>query len=205
MAKLIRLNAILQLVDSCKNLFDIGCDHGKFSKMVLDNKLAQEVIACDISVSSLSKAKTLLKSYDNVRFIACDGKQVVRTATDTVVISGLGGNEIVKIINGAQAKTLILQPQNHVMEVRRALNSFGYKIVSDKVIMDGGKFYDCIKAVPGLETLSELQYIWGAFCFSAQAELALRLDFEQEKTLGYAKTQANLLKLQNIKEVKKWQ
>ena len=57
-----RLIKISELV-SGKIVADVGCDHGKLAKSLLDNKKVDFIYVSDISAESLKKAEVLLANY----------------------------------------------------------------------------------------------------------------------------------------------
>lgn len=158
----IRLKILTSHITKCNNFADIGCDHGLVSKFVLDNKLANKVIATDISIKSLDKAVKLLNSEPNFIPICCDGFKGVDYDIDEAIISGMGGEEIVKILKEAKnlPNKLILSPQKNTYKVRKFLIQNSYKITSDYTILDD-KFYDIIVAIKGKDFYTENELIFG--------------------------------------------
>lgn len=145
-----RIKKIVSHIEKCRVFVDVGCDHGLVSKYVLDNNLADKVIATDISSKSLDKA---IKSIDNEhigRFFAicCDGFSKILEPIDQACIAGMGGIEICKILSNAKflPTRLILQPMKNAKEVRSFLTQKNYPIVCDYLFYDGDKFYDVIVA-----------------------------------------------------------
>ena len=110
-----RLLTIANLVDRDK-ICDVGCDHGKLSKYLLDQNIVKEVIISDISKPSLQKAVDLLQNAGyHFDAIVCDGllgyanKQV-----DQCIIAGMGGDEIIKIIKEKMINFNILNKINKI-------------------------------------------------------------------------------------------
>ena len=52
-----RLNWILEKVDKCETIMDVGTDHGYIPIYLIKNNIAKKVIASDINKSPLEKAK----------------------------------------------------------------------------------------------------------------------------------------------------
>lgn len=159
-----RLKILFGLVGTGKVFADIGCDHGKISKAVLDSGKFDRVIISDISAPSLKKAQTLLESYgDKVTAIVSDGFENFTELPDQAIIAGMGGEEIVKILKSAKTlpKSLILAPQKNNDKVRRTVIELGYKILRDFTFYSGGKFYDVIKAEVGKDRYTEDEYLFG--------------------------------------------
>ncbi|MBE5743381.1 MAG: SAM-dependent methyltransferase [Clostridiales bacterium] len=159
-----RLEILFDLVGSGKLFADIGCDHGKISKAVLDSGKFERVIISDISAQSLKKAQKLLESYgDKVTAIVSDGFDNYLEIPDEAMIAGMGGEEIVKILLNANSlpNSLVLAPQKNNDKVRRTLVLLGYKILTDFTFYERGKFYDVIRAEKGKDFYTEDEYSYG--------------------------------------------
>ena len=100
----------------------------------------------DISAGSLQKARTLLsREVEEGRCIpvVADGLDGVG-ACDLVLIAGMGGEEIVRILErGYLPARFVLQPMKNSEKVRRFLIGRGCVITRDYTFEDG-KFYDLI-------------------------------------------------------------
>ena len=198
-----RLAEIYNLLHKTKVFADIGCDHGKLCKMVSDGGKAERILAVDISLPCLNKAKALLG--DEAEYFFGDGLEPLKDIVpDVTVISGMGGNTILHILEGRVLPELILSPQNDVYRVRDTLTRNGYKIVEDKTIEDGGKFYDIIRLVRGNQSLTELQKTFGVFFDKGDEAFRKRLDRDKKSLLTYKQTEENVKKLQLIAEAEQW-
>ena len=159
-----RLDILFGLVGNGETFADIGCDHGYVAERVLKENKFEKVIISDISAKSLQKAIDLLSPFgDRVTAIVSDGFDKFEVLPDEVMIAGMGGEEIVKILSNAMSlpKRLVLAPQKNSDKVRRFLVLFGYKIEKDFTFKDRNKFYDAIVAVEGVDEYSELEYLHG--------------------------------------------
>ncbi len=118
---------------------------------------------CDISAPSLAKATRLAASYqlDNVSSHCQDG--IGDISCQCAIIAGMGGQEIMSILDNATHKPqqLLLQPMRNQYLVRQYLLSHGYEIIRDYIVYDG-KFYDIIVAEQGEATpLDNMQLVLG--------------------------------------------
>ncbi len=166
-----RLTAIAGLIEPCSLFADVGCDHGYMSLYVLENWKANRVLCIDISLKCLEKTIKLLKknqAEDQAIFYNCDGLKSIRQVPDEVLIAGMGGTEIINILEDysrvrdlSTIETLIIQPMRDEYAVRRFLNANGFKIVVDHVIKDK-KIYHLIKAKRGAQNLDEFHLMFGA-------------------------------------------
>ena len=206
-----RLSEILLHTKGSKTLVDVGCDHGYLGYEAIINGYVDYVIATDVSSMSLDKARRLFGEnglLDSVDFRCGDGLSVIKPGeADTVVIAGMGGLEIVKILTNAGYKypKLILSPQSDVDTVRRRLVLDGYRLLHDYIIQDG-KFYWIIVAEIGSDTLSEDEYIFGRDNLKGREEFILWLDSEINRFNAIIKSTDNEQVRTNFAcEIKKYQ
>ncbi len=147
-----RLEMILRHIsgDSCA---DIGTDH-----CYVPIKLAEKgvrVIATDIAAGPLKMAEKHTKKYGkNIELRIGNGLDPIKAGeTDTIVIAGMGGEMIEKIISEepdkAHAAHLVIQPMNGQYELRRFLAENNFRIVSEDIAVEGFKVYNLIEAVSG--------------------------------------------------------
>ncbi len=179
-----RLEVLFGLIGRGETFADIGCDHGKISKAVLDSGKFNKVIISDISAPSLKKAQKLLESYgDRVTAIVSDGFDNYHETPDEVIIAGMGGEEIVKILTNAKTlpNALVLAPQKNNDKVRRTVIDLGYKILKDFTFYSRGKFYDVLRAEKGVDNYSEIEYLFGRDNLKDKSQDFLKkLDFEKQ-------------------------
>ena len=143
-----RLKTIANVV-SGERIADVGCDHGKLACYLLENNIAKFAYVSDISQSSLDKAKKLLSTKKLPYKAICTNGLIGYhgECVDECIISGMGGSEIIKIISNSSIKvnSFILSPQHNIIEVKKYMIKNGYEITYDKIIKDGGKFYNIFK------------------------------------------------------------
>ena len=160
-----RLNLILSRIPKCKVFADIGCDHGYISKSMLDSGKCEKVVFSDVSEKCLEKARILLrKEVEDGLAIAVvgDGFKGVGKV-DCALIAGMGGEEIVKILDECEnlPEKLVLQPMKNCDKVRVALMRLGYAIIEDFVFFAEGKYYDLISCEKGVDELTEDEIEFG--------------------------------------------
>ena len=191
-----RLNKIFNAIPKTKTFADVGCDHGYIAKEMLDSGKCEVAIISDVSAKCLKKAETLLNDYvlENKAIpIVSDGfKQLPKV--DTALIAGMGGMEIISILEGAKSlpETLILQPMNNCQEVRTLLLHKGYKFILDEMFYSLGKFYDLIVAQKGQDNLTLLELEFGRDNLKNKGKDFLRFIEKQIKTLQSVLENGNL-------------
>lgn len=161
-----RMKEIKNLI-TYKRVADIGCDHGKILVLALYKNLIDYAIFSDISKPSAKKPEVFLKklALTNYDIRVGDGLSTIQKKDniEEVIISGMGGEEIINILsnNSLKFKSYILQPQNNEEKLKNFLINNGYKIVFDKIIYDGGKFYNIIKAKIGKGSITPKSVLFG--------------------------------------------
>ena len=96
-----RLDEITSHLSGEDLVADVGCDHGYISEKLLKSGGAKKVVMTDISAKCLLKAQTLLSaeiSQGKATAVVCDGLKGVDLPITAVVIAGMGGEEIIKIL-----------------------------------------------------------------------------------------------------------
>ena len=154
-----RLQKILNLlVDKVGVVADVGTDHGILAFKILTQNKAKKLIATDISAPSLSKAIELKSQYklgDEFDCVVGDGLKPLKNESqiDIVIIAGMGGNEIIKILNERpielKVKRYIFQPMQDAEILRKYLIEAGYNILLDETVEDRNKFYSTIVCESG--------------------------------------------------------
>lgn len=160
-----RLTEIFSKIDECTVFADVGCDHGYVAKEMLRRKKCKKAIISDVSAKCLNKAEELLrKEIDSgvAVSVVSDGFEKLPEC-DLALVAGMGGEEIVSILEKAPffPQKLVLQPMKNADKVRAALIKFGYKILIDYTFFSGGKYYDLIKAEKGKDELNEKEIEFG--------------------------------------------
>lgn len=147
-----RLKAAAELV---KGSFaaDIGTDHGMLPVYLCTNGICEKAVASDINAAPLSKAKANIRSFgleDKIETVLTDGLNGIEKYPVTdIVIAGMGGLTIIDILSAAsfvkEKKTrLILQPMQHLTELRTYLFEEGYRITEEKLAESEGRIYQVV-------------------------------------------------------------
>lgn len=170
-----RLQMVADMVSVKNSVADIGCDHGYTSLYLAQSVGVRHVIAMDINRGPLERAREhILQAQveDRIETRQSDGaKQLNPGEVEGMVISGMGGALMVKILSEsrlvtASLKELIIQPQSELPLIRRYLHQAGFIIAQERMVVDADKFYVAIRAVPGQEEygtdqLAQIYYRYG--------------------------------------------
>ncbi len=167
---------------------DIGCDHGYMTEYMLKNGLCERAYISDISAKSLKKAEKLLAreiAAGRCIPVVADGLDGLPEPCDFVLIAGLGGEEIIKILERAYLpQHFLFQPMKSSEKLRRYLVERGAKIELDYTFSEGKerrKYYDLILGdAEGGDIYTEREFRFGRnnlngtpypFLFQAKEEL----------------------------------
>ena len=151
-----RLNTVASMVTPGNTVADVGCDHGYLPIMLVREGIAPSAIAMDVRPGPLSRAKAHIEEYgltNKIETRLSDGLAgPAEGECDTLVIAGMGGPLIEKILGNDPAKArsfkeLILGPQSDVPHFRRWLCENGFSIIDEAMVCEDGKYYPLIKAV----------------------------------------------------------
>jgi tRNA (adenine22-N1)-methyltransferase len=153
-----RLQAIADLVLPDKSMADIGTDHGFVPIVLLEKGRVPFAVLSDINEGPVEKAKSHLAEHDipercyDLRL--GDGlKTVDPFEVSTVIIAGMGGENIIDILAFDIAKTnsferLILQPRKRPDLLRKWLWENGFALVYEKLVKEQEKICEIIVAEP---------------------------------------------------------
>ena len=152
-----RLTAICRMVPAGCVPADIGTDHAAVPIELLRSGKCTRALACDVLEGPLSAARENIARAglsDRIGVWLSDGFQALpEGAYDAAVICGMGGQTIRRILGGRPAdrrllKALVLSPQSEQEELRAYLRAEGFRIGAEDLILEEGKFYPVIRAVP---------------------------------------------------------
>lgn len=133
-----------------KLIADVGTDHAHLPIWLVLNDFTPHALATDVRDGPLLNAQENIAKFnvtDKVNIRLSDGLDSVRPdEVDDIVIAGMGGELIVKIISRAgwlkdNSKHLILQPMSAEPELREFLAREGFKINLEQAVISYGKVY----------------------------------------------------------------
>lgn len=206
-----RLLAVASLVRKGAYLADVGTDHAYLPVHLAECGTISNAIASDIHKGPLDSADKNIREAgfsDKIRTLLADGLQGIEKYPVTdIVIAGMGGLMIRNILEKAQFLRnkdrekeplhLILQPMQHIPELRRYLAENGFSIKEEKQALADGKFYQIILAVYDGEVreYTELELLIGKYNIEHKQEnkenflrlCARQTEVLQEKISGLEK------------------
>ncbi|MEA4888257.1 MAG: class I SAM-dependent methyltransferase [Clostridiaceae bacterium] len=148
-----RLKAAADLVPACECVFDIGTDHAWLPIWLVQNGRCRRAVAADLRTGPLERAARHIHDADldeQIEVAQTDGLQGLDCgSSDVIVLAGLGGNEIMRILENRNpaCRSLILQPMKSLPELRGWLYGQGYRIERESLPYDRGRYYPVMSCV----------------------------------------------------------
>ena len=165
-----RLEALTFFVPYNSKVIDVGTDHALLPIYLIENDLVcNPVIASDNKYGPLETAKKNIAMYDlqsKISLCLSDGLKEVESDFDCVIIAGMGGSLISKILNDSkeklnQVKTLILQPNNSEYAVREFLKNNNFRITNEMIVYEDDHYYTIIVAEHGENDYDDYDLLYG--------------------------------------------
>lgn len=164
-----RLELAARLCAGSKAVADVGCDHGLLAIELVRNIGVKKVIASDINRSPLEKAADNIKAAgtEGIELRLCDGLSAVDPCeVDTVVILGMGGELIGRILEAApwsmNGIKLVLQPMTRPQMLRSFLWEHDCIIEKEYLVADGGFVYPLMLVRGGIKTEKPEHFLFSA-------------------------------------------
>lgn len=179
-----RLQAIADYVKRGDAVADIGTDHAYVPVYLVARGICDRVVATDIGKGPLENARKVVRDrgYEGrIDLRLGNGLSPIATESfDKIIIAGMGGLLIRDLLAKHRSfierigARLILQPMVAQAELRQWLYENGFSIVSERLAMDRGKYYEILLAEPGKAVLRN----------SLHLEVGERLFAERDPLLG---------------------
>lgn len=200
-----RLQIIADLVPKDSNVADIGCDHGYLLIYLKDNHFNGKLLGIDNKKGPLESFRNNLiqKKYENeITIKLSDGLKDIDNSFNTIVIAGMGFDNIKKIVLDSKEKldnieTFIIDSHTKEPEVRKFFVKLGYKIEEELIIEENAIFYEIIKFVKGNREYSEIEYKFGPILIKDKSDV-----FKKKWNKKLLKN-SEIIKNNNIENIKK--
>ena len=127
-----------------RSIIDVGCDHALLDIYLLQSDETLVVTASDINEGPLQKALENIKKYslqNKIKVQQANGIEILPSDTDTIVISGMGMDTIVQILNDnkeklSNIKKLVISSNNKFYQVREKITKLGFIIESEEIVFE---------------------------------------------------------------------
>jgi len=188
-----RLIAIYNEIPAGTGIIDVGTDHGYIPAALAKSGYKGRIIASDINAGPLDSARRTAASEnvsDRIEFSLANGlEKCPDSGIDTILIAGMGGDLITKILDSADWETvkkctLILQPATKSEILRYFLIHNEFDIFDERLVKNAGIVYPIIKAKLGTaEPYSDAELYAGAFRYLKDKPLYIEKLDDQIKRL----------------------
>lgn len=169
-----RLLTVASCVKEGAYLADIGTDHAYLPIYLAENGMLSGAVASDIHKGPIESARKNIAEAGLSHLIhteLTDGLRGIEEYPVTdIAIAGMGGMMIAGILDAApfireRRTRLILQPMQHIPELRADLAKKGYRIEKEVQTTAEGKFYQIICAVYDgkIKEISDIEAMLGAY------------------------------------------
>ena len=165
----LRLSSLTKFVNYNDKIIDIGCEYAFLDIFLVKNDLVKSIIASDINVQALNSGIKNIENEglsDKISARLGDGLNVLtdKDNIDTVIISGMGTNTIMGILNNDHLKDinkLIIQSNNDHTMLRKYVTKLGFFIKNEEYFQDNKKNYINIVFVRGNKKYSKIDLTYG--------------------------------------------
>ncbi|WP_040211397.1 tRNA (adenine(22)-N(1))-methyltransferase [Clostridium polynesiense] len=200
----IRLKSIINLMDSCSSIVDVGTDHGYIPIYAVKNGICKTAIASDINSGPLKKAEKNIVNEELKDKIYCrKGGGLSTVSVDEVealIIAGMGGNLIRDILLEDIEKVkryeyIILQPAQNPEVLREFLYKNSFEVIDEDICIDEGKFYELfkVKYIEDVKDESKEDTDYEISPYLIKKKHPLILDYIEYKILYYEKIKNYIL------------
>ena len=164
-----RLKSLVKYVNKDDKVIDIGCDHALLDIYLVKKNIINNVLISDISKNALEQGIENIKKYNlesNIESRCGNGLEVLsdRDNIDTIIISGMGTNTILDILNNEYLNNitkLVIQSNKDYDLLRREVIKLGFIISNEEVIVDNDKLYINIVFIRGNKEYTQLELKYG--------------------------------------------
>jgi tRNA (adenine22-N1)-methyltransferase len=154
-----RLEAIAVAIAPGARVADVGSDHGKLASWLAASGRAAYCLATEETEALLARVARPPADAPWARRLAFrsgDGLAAIRPEDriDTIVLAGLGGRTITRLLGGVgalrlPALRLVLQPRSEVVSTRRWLSENGWCLIAERITVERNRFHLTVAAERG--------------------------------------------------------
>ena len=134
---------------------DIGSDHGKLMIALVQSGKVTKGFAVENKEGPFERLRSNLIRYkvnDKITPLFSDGIKDITRDVGTIVIAGMGGQTIVKILKDHPEKlvsvqTIIIDAHTAVPLARKEICQMGFAIADEQIVKEDNIFYEIIKFV----------------------------------------------------------
>ena len=182
-----RLEMVARLVPNGTKCADIGADHGYLIIDLFKSRQIQSGYACENKVGPYNNLKKNIEINNLQEYIYADLSDGIRTLPsdiDTVIIAGMGGDTVCKIIEDSidkldQIDNFIISSHTKMDEVRKFLMNHNYHIIEEDACFDMNQYYEATLFRKGKKVYSYIELKYGPYLLEDKNQNTLK--FLEEK------------------------
>ena len=145
-----RLQKIYDFIDDGSVVKDIGADHGKLIISLIENHKVSKDYANENKKGPYKRLELATKDYPNINISFSDGLEKLAKDVNTLVLAGMGGHLIAKILldNAKkldQIEYIIIDAHNDNSFIRKTIANLNYKIIDEDIVLENKVYYEIIK------------------------------------------------------------
>ena len=149
-----RLQAIYEMVPYSVTA-DIGSDHGKLMIALFNDGRIPKGYAVENKKGPYERLVKALKEVnidEDVVPLFSDGISELPPSVGTVVLAGMGGDTILKILldhkeNLKNVQTIIIDAHTNTPKLRKEISELGFIIADEKMVEEDGIYYEIVKFI----------------------------------------------------------
>lgn len=175
----IRLKKVADLIEPNSTIIDVGCDHALLDIYLIEKHIGIRAIASDNKEGPVKHAQDNVKAHhlENVIQVKMgDGLDPVDEETDTIVISGMGGRNMIGIFKNnldifRRMKTIVISPNNDVELIRKFVVEQGFYLEKETMVEEKKIIYPILKFYRGRKHYSRKELYFGPIFLKEKSEL----------------------------------
>lgn len=208
-----RIKAIGDFIEAGEKVADVGADHGYLELYLLAKHNDIFITAIENKKGPYLILERNLKGFKKVKLSLSDGLASIDESFTTLVLAGMGGLNIKKILDKRSEKLefinkIVVDAHRDIDVARKTIVGYGYKISREKIVFEDNKFYVIIEFLKTTNSYnySEDEYEFGYRIYKNDLWPNYRdyLIERNNKTISKIednpKNQNKILKLKNINE-----
>ena len=171
--------ANLTLKEKSNGIIDVGCDHALLDIYLLQNNNDLRIVASDLRKKPLENARKNIEKYSFLNKIEIrlqDGIDILDDYIDTILISGMGQETIVDILERDKNKLnninrLIISSNNKFPIIREKISALGFTIKDEVIVYEEGIYYIIMEFVKGTSKYSKEELFFGPILLNKKDDM----------------------------------
>ena len=141
-----RLQVIGNLIPEGAYVADIGADHGLLEQFIALHLKDYHILAIENKEGPLNALRAQAECLKNVIISRSDGMNKVTSEYDTIVLAGMGGDNIINILirdvsKLKKVKQIIVDAHSFIPKVRAKLIELGFAMDYEEIVYEAGVYY----------------------------------------------------------------